>query len=1106
MTELDPIGRAKRETHGEGAELWRLPASDAGVARRLVAFGEAGVGGFAPGASELELVRRLPTTTVQSLARGERLDGITALAKVRDVARALAHCESKGVFPGALRPSEVALGSAGRAEAFILAESWVRALVGGGHVAAASSSGPSARWTPPEQANGAPWDNAANRWVLGLVAYRLIAGAHPFSGAGLRDALAAEHVPPFADDVAKTLRPGIQSFILTILAADPSKRPPNAAAIADRCEDLIRDEPARARSPRDGRSAREGAWASSGSRRDGASASGGSVRAGADAGGSARAAHSGREDASVSGGLGREGTSVSGGSSREGRAGADGSVRAGASASGRDARTSGASGSGRDARAGVSVAGSRREGGAVARSSNVARDDEAAAARRAERIERIVAASGGGGSVAATPVAAPLRPKRWVAFVPIALGLAIAGASVAASRSNGVPAPVESPRRAIAQAPLTKTTAEQCGQCHAREVGEWQGSVMAHAVKSPLFGALESAVEEQVGKDDRCPGGAGVLRKAGADVCRDERTGVAFTGAGGEHWCVNCHSASDNLRSTVPPWSAFASNAQKPLRDVLTPQAMEGISCAVCHQTIGPVHGTTAYEGNPTWTSPFTGRSFLMRPEDGVGVRGIANSGYLLDSSIFLTPSLGRGGPGDPVVHKRVPEDTARYVRSSEFCGACHDVRLFGTDSFAVRDRGEHFKRLRNAYSEWKTWSDTEKSAGRRAATCQDCHMSLFPGVCVQSAGSRGAGGCPPGTKFEARAPGERARGLVATSSSELKPVASHWFTSVDLPLSPEYPDSWANDRALDGSGVPVGLEARRRQLLEHTFKLTLAKGTRFGSRLEVPVELQNVGAGHRVPAGFSQEREIWIEMTVKDGRGDVVYEVGKLTSDDADLQDKTFTRITTRDDNRDFRGRPLGVFGADVVDGRDVPLWEPNPAFGGTSFRGKGLINLQNGFLRCVKCIGFIDREGRCQAGPGQGRTRADRFDDGAYDLDTGECRSNLTGNNAFFETFFPVGSLDADRGFVKAPDAILDQRSAAPGVVVRYTYELETGGRQGPFTVTARLRFRPFPPFLLRAFADYEANKAREGRRPSGPQVTPSMFRRNHPIDLAETQATIP
>src|SRR5207253_6602226 len=113
-------------------------------------------------------------------------------------------------------------------------------------------------------------------------------------------------------------------------------------------------------------------------------------------------------------------------------------------------------------------------------------------------------------------------------------------------------------------------------------------------------------------------------------------------------------------------------------------------------------------------------------------------------------------------------------------------------------------------------------------------------------------------------------------------------------------------------------------------------------------------------------------------------------------------------------------------------------------------------------------------QAGSGQGRTRADRFDDGIYDIDTGECRSNLVGQNAFFETYFPVGALDADRGVAKAPDAIIDTRSSPPGVTLRYTYELDASAFTPPFKVEARLRFRPFPPFLLRSFAEYEARKA--------------------------------
>jgi hypothetical protein len=260
------------------------------------------------------------------------------------------------------------------------------------------------------------------------------------------------------------------------------------------------------------------------------------------------------------------------------------------------------------------------------------------------------------------------------------------------------------------------------------------------------------------------------------------------------------------------------------------------------------------------------------------------------------------------------------------------------------------------------------------------------------------------------------------------------------------------------------------------------------------------------VPAGFSQERETWVELRVIDARGAVVYEVGHLGRPDADLADKRFLRVTASDGLPDARGRPQGLFGAEVTDGPDLPAWNPDPRLGGTRFVGAGLINLQNGFQRCVRCIGLVDASGRCQPGPDQGRTRADRFADGTYDPDTGECRSNLDGEAALFETYFPVGALDADRGILKAPDAIVDTRSAPPGVPLTYTYALETLGHPPPFTVRARLLFRAFPPYLVRAFAAYEREQAREGRRPGGAQVDEKMLRRDDPVELARVDGSIP
>ena len=692
-------------------------------------------------------------------------------------------------------------------------------------------------------------------------------------------------------------------------------------------------------------------------------------------------------------------------------------------------------------------------------------------------------------------------PRGWAA--PLVLGLA--GLAALASRAASPPdasavaaAPPPQPPR-----PLSVTRAADCAPCHAREVSEWERSVMAHSVKSPLFGALESIVEEQAGRDARCPNGAGLLRRRGAEVCADRRSGVVITGSGGEHWCVNCHAPMEAQSPSVEPWTAFSSpRGRAPLRDVLRPEALEGVSCGACHATVGPVgaHASGArYEGNPTWISTATGALFLARPEDAQGRSGIGNSGYRLEPSSLLGETTGARP------HRASSPEALAYRRSSEFCGACHDVRLFGTDAVA-RSSGDHFKRLRNGYSEWRAWANAEAASGRRAATCQDCHMSLFPGVCLPTSDAGAPGpGCPPGTRLSPRAPGEYATGLVAPSSARPERLYSHTFSSVDVPLTPSFPERFAAGATLDARGVPLGLRARRDMLLARTFRFEVGAARRSGRALEIPIVLENTGAGHRVPAGFSQEREVWVELRVTDGAGREVYQVGGLDDPRADLRDKRFLRITARETSFDSDGRPLGLFGADVADGPDLPEWSPNPRAGGTRFRGKGLINLQNGFLRCVRCIGVIDARGRCQPGPGQGRTRADRYDDGVYDQDTGECRSNLSGGEELFETYFPVGSLDAERGVFKAPDAIVDTRSAPPGAPLEYTYVLDTGARTGPFQVEARLRFRSFPPFLVRAFAAYEEAQAARGARPSGAQVTLDMLERVEVLELARATTRI-
>jgi hypothetical protein len=970
---LEARGRAQRFACA-GGELWRLPSSDSAVGERLLALGAEGVGGFVEGGIDEDgvwLVRRRGET----LGSHKRWEVQRALAVATDLARALAACEARSLFAGAAIPSAVALGSE---RAWLVADALVGAMVGHGDGALRGSETRPGDllWAPPEAIDDGRWDSAANRYALGVMLYEMLAGAHPFGGAGLRHALAearSHEAAPFAEEVARELPPGLQSLVLRMIAIEPAERPRSAQEIVERLADPGRASPRRARP------------------------------------------------------------------------------------------------------------------------SSAAPAAPAPKRKAARELD----------------LAWLLGKLRWA---PAAVGVVLFGLAVAwalDAPSKPAPAPLAmTPARALDAAHLR---ARDCASCHPSHSAEWSQSVMGHAVKSPLFNALEALIEEQVGRDRDCPGGAGILRRAPAspaEACRDLNTGRTVTGSGGEHWCINCHSPGDNIASRMPAWSNQVAQRRLPVRDLIDPLALEGISCAFCHQVHGPVgpNGSGGYQGNPSWTSFLTGNVFLSRPEDGRGLTGIANSGYRLDPAELLGASQERVAVTSSgfVAHARPTEEARAYLRSSRFCGSCHDVRLFGSDVLGAQ-RGEHFKRLRNAFSEWVDYAAAERAAGRKAEDCQGCHMSTFPGVCVpggKRAGDLSDAACPDGMRFEAR--DGRPSGFVALGSkpSEITP---HYFSSVDLPLARDIGDDALDLDGVDVRGVPLSLKRRRDLLLRHSMRLSVGSLSRRGDELEVPLTIENHGGGHKVPAGFSQEREIWVHLRVEDGAGRTVYEVGRVERNDEDLRDKVFLRVNTDPDRIDFAGRPLGLFGADVQDGPEHPEWSPRPERGGSDFRGRGLINFQNGFLRCVRCLGAIGADGECLARPFD-RHRAERYDDGDYDLDTGECRSNLFGSAALFETYFPVGALDAERGIVKGPDAIIDTRSLPPKQPKRYTYVLPLRGARGPFHVVARLMFRSFPPFLVRAFADYEARQARRGLRPSGALVSVDMMARLERVEVARVEASLP
>lgn len=692
------------------------------------------------------------------------------------------------------------------------------------------------------------------------------------------------------------------------------------------------------------------------------------------------------------------------------------------------------------------------------------------------------------------------------------------GAGVGPAGAGGFSGPVTFPVSPVAvgtRPGLTRpySPAAECATCHREYYDEWRRSVMAYAARSPLFLSLEMQVQEQAGRSFDCPEGAGVLRRTdGTTACT--LNGQPLTGTFGQHWCIYCHVPADGVMGEVPPWQGTgrdpaAAASRRSLTEVAPRATHESIGCDFCHTATRGARPGDPYVGNDAWRSPVTGARFAFRAGD---EPGIANSGYHVDPG-----ATARSGPlpGAQVIapgaHDPGSLDGGAYLRTSEFCGSCHDVRLFGTDAHLARGGPprERFKRLRNAYSEWRAvdWSRSPWAALGRAVSCQECHMSLYPGVCepLLAPGEVAPDdSCPPGTRLSARPPGATPEGPWATNAPLVRRRTPHYLTGVDVPLAPDYAGH-VDDADLDASGLPRGFVYRRRQLLRAALRMSVGAGTFDGVTLRFPLTIENVGTGHNVPAGFSQEREIWVELEVTDGAGRVVYRAGQLVDSDGDgregdedLGDKRWDFVETSPDQLDAAGRPVGLFGAVLRDGPDRQDWRPA---GPQVFAGRGLVNLQNGYLRCVVCDGAPpDPDGFCRDAGGD---RYGRARDGAFDVESGACTDPQTGlPGHLIETFFPISGLRPQVGVVRAHDGLLGDRALLPFTPRTYQHELPAAGAQGPFTIRARLRFRAFPPFLVRSFAGYEANQASRGRRAGGPLVTLDMLDR---IDIVEVQTIV-
>ena len=379
-------------------------------------------------------------------------------------------------------------------------------------------------------------------------------------------------------------------------------------------------------------------------------------------------------------------------------------------------------------------------------------------------------------------------------------------------------------------------SANTCKICHPVQYDQWSVSQHAYSQLSPIYTAMQ-------------------------------RTVNAVTSGTNGDFCVRCHTpVGMNMGE-----STYISNLDR------HPTSREGITCVVCHRLnveYGKVSGRIALvQGD------------ILKPV--FGPKGNAELARVLENKEEYQVVSTKDEAG-----RKIHAEVGHFpqLSTSAFCGICHDVNLF--NGF----------RLEEAFSEYKN-----SPAAARGESCQDCHMGKIQGVVsgynVGPAASVGGLDTKPrkltdhffaGPDYSLVHPGIFPHNAEAVALADLRGWLQYdykagWGTDEfedKVPDNQTFPKAWesVDDRyeareILDRQFRLLKLaEKKRLEVLRNGYKLgkieTLSSDRNgIGFRVQV----SNGTDGHNVPTGFDAERLIWLEVTVTNADGSVIFKSGDL-------------------------------------------------------------------------------------------------------------------------------------------------------------------------------------------------------------------------------------
>ncbi len=209
----------------------------------------------------------------------------------------------------------------------------------------------------------------------------------------------------------------------------------------------------------------------------------------------------------------------------------------------------------------------------------------------------------------------------------------------------------------------------------------------------------------------------------------------------------------------------------------------------------------------------------------------VAPGGGEDDPSIMLGPFK----DSDSDYH---PTQYSELHTKSEFCALCHNV-----------SHSANNLPIEQTYTEWKN-SPYNTGDPETTVNCQDCHMRQRPGV--------------PATGKTERPDNP---GKAAVSGPDREHIWTHYFVGGNSVVP-----------KLLGSEMHADMAVER---LQNAADIELITNAQYKTNelSHIRVKVINSGAGHYLPTGLTEVRQMWLDVRITDAAGNVLLESGKIDS-----------------------------------------------------------------------------------------------------------------------------------------------------------------------------------------------------------------------------------